>query len=115
MCVRERGTLTLRGEQLGSVNMLSSVPSKEVPAPIVLFIHRPSGTFGFVQVESGGCLYSQQTVVFVCISLLPLICFAFFYIKGIAGTNKAQGQALCVEIDVCALWIGAPNLHCFIH
>lgn len=95
--------------------MLSSVPQQEVTAPIVHFIHRPSGTSGLVREESGGGLYSQQSAVFVCVSLLPVICFAFFHIKGIAGTNKVQGQALCVKIDVCALWIGAPNLHCFIH
>lgn len=53
--------------------MLSSVPQSEVPAPIVHFIHRPSGTLGFVQVESGGGFYSQQSAVFVCVSWQPLI------------------------------------------
>lgn len=71
VCVWERDTLTLGGEQLGSVNMLFSVPQLEVPAPIVHFIHRHLRDIRIW--SSGGGFYSQQSAVFVCVLLQPLI------------------------------------------
>lgn len=74
VCERERHLNSLVGEQLGSVNMLSSVPQSEVPAPTVHFIH---SSLRDIRVCSSGewRRFSQSTegCFCVCVSSQPLV------------------------------------------